>query len=118
MVAGKRAVLDERRPLRRRAENVVLQLLYARSWYKVLYDLNLVSTVETFQRLVNQGMILGEDGEKMSIARGNMVNPDEIIRDHVADAFRLCEMRMGLREAAKPWNTYSIEGIDRVLNRV
>jgi leucyl-tRNA synthetase len=100
------------------AEHAVLHLLYARFWHKVLYDLKLVSTAEPFKKLVNQGLILGEDGEKMSKSRGNVVNPDEVIDRHGADAFRLYEMFMGPLEAVKPWSTRSIEGIDRFLNRV
>ncbi|HBQ37434.1 MAG: leucine--tRNA ligase [Omnitrophica WOR_2 bacterium RIFCSPLOWO2_02_FULL_63_16] len=100
------------------AEHAVLHLLYARFWHKVLYDLALVSTAEPFQKLVNQGLILGEDGEKMSKSRGNVVNPDAIIDRHGADAFRLYEMFMGPLEAVKPWSTRSIEGIDRFLSRV
>ena len=100
------------------AEHAVLHLLYARFWHKVLYDLKLVSTAEPFQKLINQGLILGEDGEKMSKSRGNVVNPDEVISAHGADAFRLYEMFMGPLEAVKPWNTRSIEGIDRFLSRI
>ena len=100
------------------AEHAVLHLLYARFWHKVLYDAKLVSTPEPFQRLINQGLILGEDGEKMSKSRGNVVNPDEVIRGHGADAFRLYEMFMGPLEAVKPWSMRSIEGVDRFLNRV
>jgi len=100
------------------AEHAVLHLLYARFWHKVLYDLHLVSTPEPFQRLINQGLILGEDGEKMSKSRGNVVNPDVIIDRYGADAFRLYEMFMGPLEAVKPWNTRSIEGVDRFLQRL
>ena len=100
------------------AEHAVLHLLYARFWHKVLYDLKLVSTPEPFQQLINQGLILGEDGEKMSKSRGNVVNPDEVIDAHGADAFRLYEMFMGPLEAVKPWSTRSIEGVDRFLNRL
>jgi len=100
------------------AEHAVLHLLYARFWHKVLYDLKLVSTPEPFQKLINQGLILGEDGEKMSKSRGNVVNPDDVIAAHGADAFRLYEMFMGPLEAVKPWSTRSIEGIDRFLNRL
>jgi len=100
------------------AEHAVLHLLYARFWHKVLYDLALVSTPEPFARLVNQGLILGEDNEKMSKSRGNVVNPDEVIDAHGADAFRLYEMFMGPLEAVKPWSTRSIEGVDRFLQRL
>ena len=99
------------------AEHAVLHLLYARFWHKALYDLQLVSTKEPFQKLINQGLILGEDGEKMSKSRGNVVNPDEVIDAHGADAFRLYEMFMGPLEAVKPWSTRSIIGIDRFLAR-
>ena len=99
------------------AEHAVLHLLYARFWHKVLFDMKLVSTPEPFQRLINQGLILGEDGEKMSKSRGNVVNPDDVIAAHGADAFRMFEMFMGPLEAMKPWSTRSIEGIDRFLNR-
>jgi len=100
------------------AEHAVLHLLYARFWHKVLYDLGFVSTPEPFQKLVNQGMILGEDGEKMSKSRGNVINPDEIIRQFGADTFRMYEMFMGPLIRTKPWSTSSIDGIHRFLNRV
>ena len=100
------------------AEHAVLHLLYARFWHKVLYDLGHVSTKEPFQKLVNQGMILGENNEKMSKSRGNVVNPDDIIRDWGADSMRLYEMFMGPLEAAKPWNTQGIGGVHRFLKRV
>ncbi len=100
------------------AEHAVLHLLYARFWHKVLYDLGYVSTPEPFKKLINQGMILGEDGEKMSKSRGNVINPDQIIDEYGADAFRLYEMFMGPLERTKPWKTQSIEGITRFLNRV
>ncbi|MBI2093607.1 MAG: leucine--tRNA ligase [Candidatus Omnitrophica bacterium] len=100
------------------AEHAVLHLLYARFWHKVLFDLKLVSTPEPFLKLVNQGLILGEDNEKMSKSRGNVVNPDSVIASHGADAFRLYEMFLGPLEAVKPWSTRSIEGIDRFLNRI
>ncbi|MBI3087851.1 MAG: leucine--tRNA ligase [Candidatus Omnitrophica bacterium] len=100
------------------AEHAVLHLLYARFWHKVLHDLKLVSTPEPFQRLINQGLILGEDGEKMSKSRGNVVNPDDVIAAHGADAFRLYEMFLGPLEAVKPWSTRSIEGVDRFLQRL
>ena len=76
-------------------EHAVLHLLYARFWHKVLFDLGLVSTKEPFQKLVNQGMILGEDGEKMSKSRGNVVNPDHVVEQYGADSLRCYEMFMG-----------------------
>ncbi|MCG2715968.1 MAG: leucine--tRNA ligase, partial [Candidatus Marinimicrobia bacterium] len=100
------------------AEHAVLHLLYARFWHKVLYDLGLVSTPEPFMKLVNQGMILGEDGEKMSKSRGNVINPDQIIDRFGADTFRMYEMFMGPLTRTKPWSTSSIDGIHRFLNRV
>ncbi|HWL51827.1 MAG TPA: leucine--tRNA ligase [Chthoniobacteraceae bacterium] len=99
-------------------EHAVLHLLYARFWHKVLYDLGEISTPEPFQRLVNQGIILGEDGQKMSKSRGNVVNPDDVIHDYGADAFRLYEMFMGPLEQMKPWNTNGVEGVSRFLARV
>lgn len=99
-------------------EHAVLHLLYARFWHKVLYDLQLVSTKEPFQKLVNQGMILGENGEKMSKSRGNVVNPDDVIQQWGADAFRVYEMFMGPLEATKPWNTDAISGSFRFLQRL
>ncbi|MBI3818449.1 MAG: leucine--tRNA ligase [Planctomycetes bacterium] len=98
-------------------EHAVLHLLYARFWHKVLYDLGIVSTVEPFQKLVNQGLILGEDGEKMSKSRGNVVNPDDVLKDYGADAFRIFEMFLGPLEAVKPWNTKGLEGPYRFLQR-
>ena len=99
-------------------EHAVLHLLYARFWHKVLFDLGLVSTSEPFQCLRNQGMILGENGEKMSKSRGNVVNPDEVIAAHGADALRLYLMFMGPLERDKPWSTTGIEGVRRFLERV
>ncbi len=99
-------------------EHAVLHLLYARFWHKVLHDLDLVSTSEPFFKLVNQGLILGEDGQKMSKSRGNVVNPDEIVSAYGADAFRLYEMFMGPLEMSKPWNTKGVEGVYRFLGRV
>jgi leucyl-tRNA synthetase len=96
----------------------VLHLLYARFWHKVLYDLGVVSTREPFRKLMNQGMILGEDGEKMSKSRGNVINPDDVVRDLGADALRLYEMFMGPLEVDKPWSTKGIQGISRFLDRV
>lgn len=100
------------------AEHAVLHLLYARFWHKVLYDLDLVSTPEPFFKLVNQGMILGEDGVKMSKSRGNVINPDEVINKYGADTFRMYEMFMGPLVNRKPWSTSSIEGVYRFLNRI
>lgn len=98
-------------------EHAVLHLLYARFWHKVLYDYGHVSTPEPFKRLFHQGLIMGEDGRKMSKSLGNVVNPDEVIAAHGADALRLYEMFLGPLEASKPWNTTGIEGITRFLNR-
>ncbi|PYI51881.1 leucine--tRNA ligase [Paenibacillus flagellatus] len=100
------------------AEHAVLHLLYARFWHKVLYDLGYVSTKEPFHKLVNQGMILGENMEKMSKSRGNVVNPDDIVGQYGADTLRLYEMFMGPLEATKPWNTNGVEGSYRFLNRI
>ena len=99
-------------------EHAVLHLLYARFWHKVLFDLAEVSTPEPFQRLVNQGIILGEDGQKMSKSRGNVVNPDDVIDACGADAFRCYEMFMGPLEQMKPWSTAGVEGVSRFLARV
>ncbi len=99
------------------AEHAVLHLLYARFWHKVLFDLGYVSTPEPFIKLINQGMILGEDGEKMSKSRGNVINPDEILNRFGADTFRMYEMFMGPLERTKPWSTSSIDGINRFLTR-
>jgi leucyl-tRNA synthetase len=99
-------------------EHAVLHLLYARFWHKVLYDLGYVSTIEPFQRLVNQGMILGQDNQKMSKSRGNVVTPDEVISEYGADALRLYEMFMGPLEATKPWSMSGVEGVYRFLARV
>ncbi|MBI1841001.1 MAG: leucine--tRNA ligase [Verrucomicrobia bacterium] len=99
-------------------EHAVLHLLYARFWHKVLFDLGHVSTPEPFHKLVNQGLILGEDGQKMSKSRGNVVNPDDVLKVFGADAFRLYEMFMGPLEMVKPWNTQGVEGVYRFLGRV
>ena len=99
------------------AEHAVLHLLYARFWHKVLFDRGYIPCTEPFQRLVNQGMILGENGEKMSKARGNVVNPDDVITEYGADSLRLYEMFMGPLEAVKPWSTRSVEGVYRFLSR-
>lgn len=100
------------------AEHAVLHLLYARFWHKVLYDIGVVSTKEPFHKLVNQGMILGENNEKMSKSRGNVINPDDIVSQFGADTLRMYEMFMGPLEATKPWNVSGVEGIYRFLNRV
>lgn len=99
-------------------EHAVLHLLYARFWHKVLFDLGYVSTPEPFQRLVNQGLILGEDGQKMSKSRGNVVNPDDVVREYGADSLRLYEMFMGPLEQVKPWSMKGVEGVYRFLARV
>ncbi len=99
-------------------EHAVLHLLYARFWHKVLFDLGHLSTPEPFQKLVNQGIILGADNEKMSKSRGNVVNPDDVIAEYGADAFRCYEMFMGPLEQTKPWSTKGVEGIFRFLARV
>jgi leucyl-tRNA synthetase len=100
------------------AEHAVLHLLYARFWHKVLYDIGAVNTDEPFQRLVNQGMILGEGGVKMSKSLGNVINPEEVIREYGADAMRMYEMFMGPLEVSKPWSTQGIAGVKRFLDRV
>ena len=100
------------------AEHAVLHLLYARFWHKVLYDLGVVSTKEPFQKLFNQGMILGEDNEKMSKSRGNVIPADQVLSAYGADAIRLYEMFLGPLEQVKPWNTHGIEGISRFLARI
>ncbi|PYK47470.1 MAG: leucine--tRNA ligase [Verrucomicrobia bacterium] len=99
-------------------EHAVLHLLYSRFWHKVLFDLGYVSKPEPFQRLVNQGIILGEDNQKMSKSRGNIVNPDDVIDQHGADAFRCYEMFMGPLEQMKPWSMRGVEGVARFLARV
>jgi len=99
-------------------EHAVLHLLYARFWHKVLFDLGHVSAPEPFFRLVNQGLIQGEDGQKMSKSRGNVINPDDILVEYGADAFRLYEMFMGPLEMVKPWSTKGVEGVYRFLGRV
>ena len=99
-------------------EHAVLHLLYARFWHKVLYDLGVVSTLEPFSRLINQGIILGEDGEKMSKSRGNVISPDTVVKKYGADSLRMYEMFMGPLSFAKPWNTQGVIGIYRFLSRV
>ncbi len=100
------------------AEHAVLHLLYARFWHKVLFDAGVVPTKEPFKKLVHQGMILGEGGQKMSKSRGNVVNPDDIVDAFGADSMRVYEMFMGPLEATKPWSTSSIAGVRRFLDRV
>ena len=99
-------------------EHAVLHLLYARFWHHVLHDLGYVSTREPFKKLINQGMILGEDGSKMSKSKGNVINPDEILEEYGADAMRLFEMFMGPLEKSKPWSTAGMKGSHRFLKRV
>jgi leucyl-tRNA synthetase len=100
------------------AEHAVLHLLYARFWHKVLYDRGIVSMPEPFQKLVNQGMILGENNEKMSKSRGNVINPDAIVTEYGADSLRLYEMFMGPLEASKPWSMQGVNGVFGFLGRV
>ncbi len=100
------------------AEHAVLHLLYARFWHKVLFDLGVVPQSEPFKKLFHQGIILGEDGEKMSKSRGNVVSPDTIIASHGADTLRLYLMFLGPLEAMKPWNPRGIEGVHRFLQKV
>ncbi|GIN73087.1 leucine--tRNA ligase [Bacillus sp. J14TS2] len=99
-------------------EHAVLHLLYARFWHKFLYDLGIVPTKEPFQKLYNQGMILGENHEKMSKSKGNVVNPDEVIESHGADTLRLYEMFMGPLDASISWSTTGLDGSRRFLDRV
>ncbi len=100
------------------AEHAVLHLLYSRFWHKLLFDLGYTSTDEPFKKLVNQGMILGEDNQKMSKSRGNVINPDKVIADYGADSMRLYEMFMGPLEATKPWSMQGVEGVHRFLQKV
>ena len=99
-------------------EHAVLHLLYSRFWHHVLHDLGLVSTKEPFKKLYNQGMILGDDGAKMSKSRGNVVNPDDIIDEYGADSMRLYEMFMGPLNKSKPWNTKGLQGCYRFVNKL
>ncbi len=99
-------------------EHAVLHLLYSRFWHHVLYDLGLVSTKEPFKKLFNQGMIQGEDGQKMSKSRGNVINPDDVVKKYGADSFRLYEMFMGPLEKSKPWKTKGLQGCYRFLQKV
>lgn len=100
------------------AEHAVLHLLYSRFWHKVLYDIDVVDTKEPFHKLVNQGMILGSNNEKMSKSRGNVVNPDDIVNEYGADTLRIYEMFMGPLESSKPWSDTGVEGSHRFLTRV
>ena len=100
------------------AEHAVLHLLYARFWNHVLYDLGLVTHKEPFKKLYNQGMIQGEDGQKMSKSRGNIINPDDIVEKYGADSFRVYEMFMGPLDKSKPWNTKGLQGCHRFLKKV
>jgi leucyl-tRNA synthetase len=100
------------------AEHAVLHLLYARFWHKVLFDIGVVSTPEPFHKLVNQGIILGEDNRKMSKSWGNVVNPDDVLAEYGADTMRLFEMFLGPLEQMKPWSPKGIEGVYRFLGRV
>src|SRR5690554_5902864 len=100
------------------SEHAVGHLLYSRFWHKFLYDLGIVETKEPFMKLVNQGMILGEDGQKMSKSRGNVVSPDVVFESHGADTLRLYEMFLGPLTADKAWQTDTIDGSKRFLDRV
>ncbi|MHB9295108.1 leucyl-tRNA synthetase [Pillotina sp. SPG140] len=100
------------------SEHAVLHLLYSRFWHKVLYDCGIVNSPEPFTRVINQGMILGEDGQKMSKSRGNVINPDDIIKQYGADSMRVYEMFMGPLEVSKPWITAGLVGVSRFLERV
>jgi leucyl-tRNA synthetase len=100
------------------SEHAVLHLLYSRFWHKVLFDIGVVGTPEPFKKLVHQGIVLGEDNQKMSKSRGNVVNPDEMMDRFGADAVRMYEMFMGPLEAMKPWSTRGVEGVTRFLDRV
>jgi leucyl-tRNA synthetase len=99
------------------AEHAVLHLLYSRFWHMLLHDLGYVKAPEPFKKLINQGMILGEDGQKMSKSRGNVVNPDDVVDNYGADSMRLYEMFMGPLEASKPWNMHGVEGVYRFLSK-
>jgi leucyl-tRNA synthetase len=99
------------------AEHAVLHLLYSRFWHKLLFDLGYVTTEEPYQKLINQGMILGEDNQKMSKSRGNVINPDDVVKEYGADSMRLYEMFMGPLEATKPWSMQGVEGVHRFLQR-
>ena len=100
------------------AEHAVLHLLYARFWHKFLYDIGVVPTKEPFQKLFNQGMILGENNEKMSKSKGNVVNPDDIVNSHGADTLRLYEMFMGPLDGSIAWSENGVDGSRRFLDRI
>jgi leucyl-tRNA synthetase len=100
------------------SEHAVLHLLYARFWHKVLFDYGYVSSVEPFKKLFHQGLIMGEDGRKMSKSLSNVINPDDVVNNYGADSLRIFEMFLGPLEASKPWSTTGIEGVNRFLNRV
>ncbi len=100
------------------AEHAVLHLLYSRFWHKVLYDIGVVNTHEPFMRLINQGMILGEGGVKMSKSLGNVINPDDVVAEYGADSMRMYEMFLGPLEVSKPWSTQGITGVHRFLDRL
>ena len=100
------------------AEHAVLHLLYARFWHKFLYDVGIVPTKEPFQKLYNQGMILGENNEKMSKSKGNVVNPDDIVERYGADTLRMYEMFMGPLDASSTWSEGGIEGSRKFLDRI
>ncbi len=100
------------------AEHAVLHLLYSRFWHKVFFDLGLVHTKEPFRKLFNQGLILGEDNQKMSKSRGNVVNPDAVVDQVGADSLRLFELFMGPLDQMKPWSTAGVTGVRRFLDRV
>jgi leucyl-tRNA synthetase len=99
-------------------EHTTLHLLYSRFWAKFLYDIDILAAKEPYAKRTSHGMILGENGEKMSKSRGNVVNPDDIINDYGADTMRLYEMFIGDFEQSAPWNTQSIKGCKRFLERV
>ena len=99
-------------------EHAVLHLLYSRFWHHVLHDLGLVSTREPYKKLFNQGMIRGEDGQKMSKSRGNVITPDDVVNKFGADSLRLYEMFMGPLDKSKPWSTKGLHGCHRFLQKV
>ena len=100
------------------AEHAVLHLLYARFWHRFLHEIGIVSDPEPYKRLFHQGIVLGEDGEKMSKSRGNVINPETVVEKYGADTLRLYEMFLGPLQAMKPWNTNGIEGVHRFLRKV